>query len=506
MILVPRRNLYLPKRRVQKGFLRVSSSVEDTPITVVLQASRTSGPAPLSVHFHAVSTTHDTTSIDTWRELGYSFDFGSTFTDTWTYSGESTRYQRGAPIAVCVFETPGTYIVKCKARDSESNTDQEEITITVTDPDTVYSGTNTVCISTDTDMTGAPSGAQQLTNRTSWPTFSSNKRYLLRAGKDYQSFGSLNTSQLKDFQFGPFGSGADPILNSINVQSSTAGAIVTDPANWPDRGVFYDLDVRQGVSSFSARYMLFLRCTITATSTNTRPFSMPGSTFLFYVTGAGQSQISSTQRAAIEWPQHFHFVNCSITGGGSAVSNAAFVCGTGICFLGCEVDPTNEHCIRLSHNRYGLIAHNYLHGVGDTIRHLVKWHAEGPDDIDDFDVVTSYLQSSRYCVVSYNQAGFDEPTGTDWGMALAPQNVNSAAPKGGEGVEDGIIENNEFGFNFDSEMALGGRRLTTRGNTMDAGIGGTATTTTGAHAGGIPPGWEGPYYTGGAAITTEDPD
>ena len=147
----------------------VSSSV-----TAALSASRTSGPAPLAVFFDATGTTSSDGTVNTWRQVGYSFNFGDSEVN-WSTTGNSKNVQRGGPLAAHVFESAGTYTVKVCARDSsggsnDGDTDQTSIEITVTDPDTVYSGTSTVCLSISGTFTGAPEGATQSTI-SAWPTW-----------------------------------------------------------------------------------------------------------------------------------------------------------------------------------------------------------------------------------------------------------------------------------------------------------------------------------------------
>ena len=126
-------------------------------VTLSATFSRTSGDAPLVVQVSYHGTTSTQTSSP-FHEVGYWTEWGDEGAGTWSdTSGKSKEWDVG-PVVAHVYETPGTYTVTCAGRDSDgrATTTQE---ITVDDPDTTFSGTNTVCLSNDTDHTGAPAGA-----------------------------------------------------------------------------------------------------------------------------------------------------------------------------------------------------------------------------------------------------------------------------------------------------------------------------------------------------------
>ena len=151
------------------AFLLIPALAAAAP-TAQLTASRTSGTAPMAVFFDATGTTDTTTTLDTFRELGYQFNFGDPLPGVWQYDSLPKNLQTGGPLAAHVFETPGTYVVNLTVKDASGNSSSASVTINVQSADTVYSGTNTVCISANTDFTGCPSGAQQLPNSTTLPS------------------------------------------------------------------------------------------------------------------------------------------------------------------------------------------------------------------------------------------------------------------------------------------------------------------------------------------------
>ncbi len=136
------------------------------PITLSLIPARTSGVAPLSVFFDATGTTDPTMTSRPFHDLEYTWDFGDPSSGTWANGAQpnvSSKNTATGPVSAHVFETPGTYTVTLTAFDGV-NTNTTNTTITVDDPDVVFAGTNTICVSSNTTPTaganGCPTGAQ----------------------------------------------------------------------------------------------------------------------------------------------------------------------------------------------------------------------------------------------------------------------------------------------------------------------------------------------------------
>ena len=109
-------------------------------VTISASASRITGVAPLFVQVDMTGTT-STRTTRPFHELAY-----------YAYSGDAAMpYNvQYSPLASFVFETPGNYTIFCAALDQDG-VDTDTIDITVTDPDTVYAGANTVVVA---DITG----------------------------------------------------------------------------------------------------------------------------------------------------------------------------------------------------------------------------------------------------------------------------------------------------------------------------------------------------------------
>lgn len=119
-----------------------------------------------------------------------------------------------------VYTTPGTYTPTCTIRHRNgSSTVITLAPVIVGDPNTVFPGTSTICVSRDADFTGAPFGALQVTvangNITgqSWNTRANlvNVRVMFKRG---QSFTGWGDSRLPNVLVAAFGTGARPNIST----------------------------------------------------------------------------------------------------------------------------------------------------------------------------------------------------------------------------------------------------------------------------------------------------
>jgi hypothetical protein len=125
----------------------VDDAARPATITASLSASRLSGPAPLAVHFDATGSV-STQTMAPFRDVDYAWNFGDPGAGVWSQgarAGEASKNTDRGPIAGHVFERAGSYVVTLLADDGTS-TDEETVTITVTDPNVTYAG-NVYCYS-----------------------------------------------------------------------------------------------------------------------------------------------------------------------------------------------------------------------------------------------------------------------------------------------------------------------------------------------------------------------
>ncbi|MCP4176855.1 MAG: PKD domain-containing protein, partial [bacterium] len=131
-------------------------------------ASSTIGTAPFAVFFDAVDGSSGVLQPESingrkeYADLFYYWDFGDPGKGNWPESNKSKNHDIGY-VASHVYEDPGTYTVTLTVKNMSGSTYTYTQEITVQDPDIVFSGENTICISSTGSFEGAPAGALQIT-------------------------------------------------------------------------------------------------------------------------------------------------------------------------------------------------------------------------------------------------------------------------------------------------------------------------------------------------------
>lgn len=200
-----------------------------SPIALVVAPSRTTGVAPLAVFFDASASTG--LDGDDFLSAHFSWSFGEASGGTWVTTGRSRNEATGFLVAH-VFETPGSYVVSITVRDRSGRLGPARtLTITVTDPATVYAGAATRCVSRAGDFTGAPAGCDTITSadlaaQVTWLNASANRRLLLRRGETWPQV-ALELSGPGPNTLGAFGAGARPMLGLGSAPGQSAGLLVS---------------------------------------------------------------------------------------------------------------------------------------------------------------------------------------------------------------------------------------------------------------------------------------
>ncbi len=197
--------------------------------------SRISGVAPLAVFFDTASSTSASTT-DTgvttrpFHDLDYAWNYGDTNAGLWTYgTASSSKNIAYGPEAAHVFETPGTYTVTMTVKDG-TNTAATTTTITVTDPNTVFSGTNTICVAASTlpvaGVGGCPSGAVATTTssfNSAVATYAGTNRRVLFKGGDAFTSSSNASITTSGGTIGSYGTGKALISSTGDTVLSVGG-------------------------------------------------------------------------------------------------------------------------------------------------------------------------------------------------------------------------------------------------------------------------------------------
>jgi hypothetical protein len=114
--------------------------------------------APCAIHFDAIGNgsnrTTDAAFTRPFHTLTFEWDFGDPDSGSWTVTGKSRNYALGA-IAGHLYERPGTYVVTLAVTNPDGQTGSLQRAVTVADPDTAFSATQTWCFANS----GVPGGA-----------------------------------------------------------------------------------------------------------------------------------------------------------------------------------------------------------------------------------------------------------------------------------------------------------------------------------------------------------
>ncbi len=463
-----------------------------------MTASRISGPAPLSVFFDATMTTDTDISIDTFRQLGYSFCFGDPSSGTWAHSGLSKNIETGAPLASHVFDIPGTYTVKVVVRNADGDSSEATQTITVLDPNTFYANTNTIVISTGSDFTDAPSGAEQISNVTSWPSWESNKRYLLKAGDDFTGLGVMRIKDRSNFHIGGFGTGAKPKIAQVTIDMDEDNA-----ATPPENGVVQGLDVPFILQRIMFNNLLIYQNDVIGNGANI--------VFAASNTWYAINQRGTSSPADWKQPGNISIVenHVNMLGDPTGYQNAIAGIAHHLAILGNTSERAKEHTLRVFATYKAVIGHNLLTGPEtDNLRTDFKLMANGLNDwpadhvIFNPGTVTEVLPNTQYVRINNNifgRAGAPH----SWHLQVAPQDTGSSNTV--EGLRDIIVENNEFiNGNQDDGLEVGiqtlGHNIIERGNQYPASwtrpvYQENYPSNYSAYSAQYTPFWHGPYHT-----------
>jgi hypothetical protein len=410
-------------------------------ITPSIVTSRTSGVAPLGVHFDASATT-GTDAPEPFLDLAYCWEFGDPGSGVWGTNGLSRNEAKG-PVAAHVFETPGTYEVVLRIRDSEGRVVEDGVTITVTDPDTVFAGADTICFSVAGDFSGAPIGATQVTITDLSdlaPHVAAGKRLLLRFGETIPVGGGLTVNAAGPGMIAAFGSGDRPLIDADGLASTRIIQLSAETSLLNDWR-FVDIECRSDGASArffgaegSADDLTFLRCK------NRGAAVVIAYTILDFYNNNGS-------------PGHtmydgYCFHDCDfgeVVGGSGRIILA--LSGDRFSVQGCTLaDSTaGEHVLRIFYLNTSVIANNELSSA-PVFRLLVKLHDANYSGINGPGLTVG--KPTKKVIVSDNT--FDAGIGDqDWLVAVGPQNATFD-----ERFQLILVERNFFLGNADTQALL----------------------------------------------------
>jgi hypothetical protein len=378
-----------------------------------------------------------------------------------------------------VYDTPGTYTVRVRARTAGGGYSDATVTITVQNPADVFPGQNTLCVSTMADYTDCPTGAARVT---SLPSSYAGRRVLLRRG---ESFPAINIDRRDDqVMIGAYGSGAKPRVPSVTINTGQMGT------GFADDLTVMDLNITNGGiyhSDSGSRYLIYRNDLNTAGGNNR-------------IEIGGALQYFAERNPSIPFynPREIFVVENNVIGQVNS-SQTPFMnmvgIGSRIVVMGNEMARSEQHTSRFYALHKSIIAHNALRGQsysasGPSIRSTMKIHSGGLEAYADSWATSRATWATSQLVIADNLFGDRENNGS-FTAGVSPQNRDVSTV---EGIEDVIIERNRFvrGPYTNTEMENVGRRITMRGNVRTDG--GVPNLSIGTPSPSLPAEWHGPYY------------
>lgn len=377
--------------------------------------SRTEGVAPLSVVFSAGLSGSSPTERS-FHDYEYQWDFDDPSSGSWATSGKSKNSDKG-PVASHLYELPGTYTATLTVLNKDGVVDTETFTITVNDPDIVFSGTNTTCISASeqNDFTGCPAGANQITtdDLSDLRAYTgAGKRLLLHRGSQWTvTAGPLYTNG-ETCTIAAYGACNSPDTQGIcsnapiiNVTGDMMFLGLSSKLDWRLLDItFSNPDKLANVIGGAIRIRDFLALRVKTTG-----FDLP-------------IEISHWRNKDSDVIENNSFISCHISEAGST---GVYLGSEQLAFMGNIVEYIDlSHVARVWQAYIGVINHNYISGssvVSGTGRHALKLHGIEESLLGDFASTggSGLRNRTEFVVVANNVFGSSGP----WPVAIGPQNT-----------------------------------------------------------------------------------
>jgi len=469
-------------------------------INLSLIPARTTGVAPLSVFFDASGTTAGAITRP-FHDLEYRWTFGDPANDaTWATGaqpGVNSKNQATGPVAAHVFESPGTYTVSVSATDG-TNATSTTTTITVQDPNVVFSGTNTICVAASTTPVagsgGCPAGAISA-QQASFPAAISSyadtgKRVLFKRGDTFAAATGATITATGPGIVGAYGSGALPLIQMTGNTNVLGFSSSSTPGFKDWRIMDLDMDGMGGSSTVGTgindtggglAQVTVLRVTY-RNMNNAIGFALDLINYLnnyFIANGRPAEATHSIDQVTV--------VDSKVVPGPATVYSA-YDSGNRIAFMGNDFDNGGNgggsHITRWPFLNKAVISNNSFSRPGFT-RLAIKLHAPyWNSTFNTFDptatqpVIASNLSNysvyangdgyTKYVVIADNKLT-DAPItatslGNPWSVELGPQDSGSD-----ERIRNVIVERNWWVASTNSQVALriSASEITARNNIFD---------------------------------------
>ncbi len=444
--------------------------------------SRASCAAPCAVFFDARATTDAdlTQAFSAFTDLAYSWNFGDPASGVWQQgarAGTPDPHPRNVdtgPVAGHVYEQPGTYIAQVTVSDGTSSS-SASLSITVTDPATVWPGTQTICIGGSVTpvagQDGCPAGAA-VTRNADFDAVASAmgcdrlaRRCLFRRGDVFTASATTAMTTAGPASIGAYGTGAKP-----QIQASSGIAVLRFDAGSHDIRIADLQMVGANTAGGNAlalnengaqpRRILALRLDISRFN------------YQFYFHGP-----NNEYTPGVNIPSEIALVDSTVLDGAGLGGNDVYVMWERSMLLGSRIgdkfdglgDGSGEHTIRAKFSHGVIYSHNSMGLLNDaggrigcgTQRHVLKLVSGLANTYFPSGVSREYIIADNY--VSSCRRNL-------WDMDLG--RTDGTAEKTSEGQQSYIVERNFFTKRFSESasslsLQVEGERGVVRNNVFD---------------------------------------
>ena len=443
-------------------------------IVLSLVPARSSGVAPLAVFFDASGTTDTGVTTRPFHDLEYTWSFGDPNSGTWAYGaqpGVSSKNSATGPVAAHVFEpvfnvgeTSRTYTVTMQAFDG-TNMNTTTTTITVTNPDVVFAGDNTICVAQLTTpvagVGGCPVGALTVM-QADFPAIISTyattgKRVLLKRGDTFISSAPVQIAQNGPMTIGAYGSGAKPYIyknNQVQLLGFNNGNATISDIRVMDLSFdgANNTGANNGIGQFNnqsgAANILLLRNYFTG--------------FQVSIGFGGEGVNAANNQYGWTNKNVNIFIIENETGYTSNTDYGSYIASINVAMMGNKIDnggyannPNGSHVTRWTYINKGVIAHNDLFSAGAD-RHCIyvvgpTWTGGVPDPT--FANGTQYSSAfngdgiTKNIVIADNYLKNVSTDHTGWQIILTPTAGHDMR------IQDAILERNLHEFSDQTQVA-----------------------------------------------------
>lgn len=461
-------------------------------------ASRVNGVAPLAVFFDASGTTA-AASKQPFHDLEYRWDFGDEKGSpvnganwgTGSRANISSRNKSTGPVAAHVFEVAGNYTVALTVTDGSNSVSSRCVQIEVQEPDAVFAGSKTVCVSATgmpvPGVGGCPEGAGTA-QESSFPVAigkyaKTGRRVLFKRGDIFISTTEANITATGPGTIGAYGTGALPLIQMKGTPKESAPALGFSSRSTPKFADWRIMDLAfdgmsnpnsqgLGISPISGGVKQITLLRIAARNMSTA-YGFGGD-LINYWNNHGFPGHSIDQLFIVD--------STSIAGTNTITS--CYNAGNRLAFMGNDIDgggnPKGSHVTRFPYLNKAVISNNNLSRPGFN-RTIIKLHAPYWNaKVGVFDPAATIPPSSGADSTNYSAAlngdGYSKQIvisdnkftdhANPWAVAVGPQDQWKD-----ERVRDVIIERNWFVATATSQsfLAIWAADTTIRNNIFAAG-------------------------------------